>query len=113
QSITGDTDDQGLVSRDAALVDQLPGDGQRHPTGSLCPDAFSAGQQTDRVDDLRVAGLFTPATRLADRLHDVVAIRRVADPQRAVNALGGGPRLHRADDLAAGVNGIHDRWAGL
>src|SRR4029450_8372584 len=107
-AVARDADDDGLVARDAALGDQLAGDGDRGAARGLGEDALGARQQLDAVGALRVAGHLAPAARFADGLQPVEAVGRVADGDR----LGDRVRLHGADEIGPLVERLdHGRRA--
>ena len=108
QAVAGDADDDLLVARNAALLDQLLRDGQGDAAGGLGEDAFGLGEQQHRLGDFLVVDVLAPAAGFAHDLDGEVAVGRIADGQR----LGDGVRLaHGAMRIQARLEARGDRVA--
>src|SRR5262245_1951027 len=51
EAVTGDSQHGKVIALNAALLDELPGDSDRHSAGRLGEDSLGLGEQPDTVDD--------------------------------------------------------------
>src|SRR5712691_9752437 len=82
EPVAGDADDDGLVARDHARLDELLRRGDRHTARRLGEDALRPREQEHPFDDLLVGRVLAVAARLLRRLVRVVPVRGVADRER-------------------------------
>ncbi len=78
-TIAGDADDNGLVARDAALVDEFLGHGHFGAARRFRKYSLGAGEQYDRIDDLDIGRRPPSAASVAHRMDHVITIGGVAN----------------------------------
>src|SRR4029450_9719879 len=106
-SVTRNADDDRFITWDPPVFDKFLGDGNLGSASGLREDAFGLSEQLDAAENFLVRDAFAPTARLADRLDDVVAIRRIADGDRAGDGIG----LDRTDEVGALVQRVNNRRA--
>ena len=108
-AVAGDADDDRLVARHRAALDELARRGHRDAAGRLGEDALGLGQQLDALDDLVLLHHRAAAARRSHRAQHLEAVGGIADRDRLRDRV----RLHRIGKLEPGLERADDgRAAG-
>ena len=98
QAVAGDTENDALVARNLAALDEFLRAGDSHAAGRLGENARSLGEKTDACDDLVVGDVLGVAAGFLHCADRIVAVGRRADGE----GLDDGLRLrHGLDDFHA------------
>ena len=78
-AVTSDANNDRFITRNSSFLDKFPGYRDFGSSRRLGKNSFSPCEQRDSFNNFFIRDTLTPTAGLSDRVHDVVAVCRIAN----------------------------------